>query len=137
MRQQLPPALTLIFDGYCSVCTRIVAWIGERDREQRITPVPCQGKDVTTRFGVSRAECESSVWTMNSIGERQAEGQAVVLVLAVLWNQPWLVTFGRLPGIRLALNLGYHLIAKNRGRLPGVTPWCVVHPDVCLPPHDA
>jgi predicted DCC family thiol-disulfide oxidoreductase YuxK len=128
----LPESLTIIFDGHCGMCTRTISWIAARDRAGRLTPVPCQAREGVERFGLSRRECEASVWVVTPDGSRIPAGQAVVLVLAVLWQRPWLVTLGRLPGVRQLLDTGYRLVARNRGRFPGVMPWCESHPGDCV-----
>ena len=41
---------------------------------------------------------------------------------------PW-----RVPGFPWLLDRIYEFVAANRRRLPGVTPYCVEHPDACDP----
>lgn len=98
MVDDLPDSLTVIFDGWCGMCTRAISWIERRDTERRIVAVPCQSDQTLKRFGVTPDDCAKSVWAVTPGGERVPSGQATALVLAVLMQQRWLVTFGRLPG---------------------------------------
>lgn len=137
MGTPLPSSLTVIFDGYCGMCTRTIAWLMDHDRAGRLEPVPCQNVDGVVRFGLSHSQCEASIWTLTDDGDLASGGQAMMLILAVLWQQPWIATIGRLPGVRQALDFGYGLVARNRRRFPGMTPWCESHPDACFPSNGA
>jgi len=133
MSHPLPPSLTVIFDGYCGMCTRTIAWLRDHDKQNRLDPLPCQSLDGVRRFGISREQCEEAVWSVTDDGERASGGQAAMMILAVMWQTSWPVTVGKMPGIRQALDVGYRLVARNRRRFPGMTPWCESHPDTCLP----
>ena len=130
--EPLPRTITLIFDGQCGMCTRMIMWILARDHEHRITPVPCQAREGLAGYGITRDQCEASVWAVTSGGERVAGGQAAVLIVALLWRHPWMVSLGRMPGVRQLLDVGYRLVARNRSHVPGITPWCESHPDACV-----
>lgn len=59
--------------------------------------------------------------------------RAIALAVAVAWRSrvplwPW-----RVPGLPALADLAYGVVAANRHRLPGVTPFCVEHPDACEP----
>lgn len=133
MINELPASLTVIFDGYCGVCTRTVEWLLSHDRDERLTVVPCQATRGVDRFGVSREQCETRVWAVATDGYRAAGAQAMMLILAVMWQRPWPMTVGRLPIISQLLALGYGLVTRHRHRFTGTTPWCEVHPGECLP----
>ena len=137
MTDALPASLTIIFDGYCAMCTRTVEWLLAHDRDERLTIVPCQDPSGTDRFGVSRDQCEERVWAVTPEGQRKSGGQAVMLILAVLWQRSWPVTLGRLSVVSGMLTWGYEVITRNRHRLPGTTPWCTSHPEECLPARQA
>jgi predicted DCC family thiol-disulfide oxidoreductase YuxK len=54
-------------------------------------------------------------------------------MLAVAWNSrlpllPW-----KVPGMPWLLDRAYEMIAKNRYRFPGDTPWCVANDGGCTP----
>jgi predicted DCC family thiol-disulfide oxidoreductase YuxK len=127
----LPASLTVVFDGHCGMCTRTIAWLIAHDPEGRLRPVPCQSRTGVERFGLSREQCEASVWVVSPDGRTTSGGQAAVLIAALLWQRPWLVALGRLTGVRHLLHTGYKLVARNRNRFPGVTPWCESHPGAC------
>ena len=55
------------------------------------------------------------------------------LMLAVAWNSKIPLLPFRLPGVPSLLDRLYELIASNRQRLPGETPWCLAHPGECVP----
>lgn len=134
MTDSLPSSLTVIFDGYCGMCTFTVERLLSRDHDERLTVVPCQSTSGMTRFHVSREQCEERVWAVTPEGRRVSGGQAVMLICAVMWQRSWPVTIGRLPVVSQVLAWGYGLVTRNRHRFPGTTAWCEAHPGECLPP---
>ena len=90
------------------------------------------------RAGLDDRQTDEAAWTVThgAPGEVATVGgpKAVALALAVAWGTrlpllPWSV-----PGMGWLLARVYRLIASNRHRLPGDTPWCVEHDAACAPP---
>jgi predicted DCC family thiol-disulfide oxidoreductase YuxK len=127
-----PDHVIVIFDGQCGVCTRTVAWLERRDRHHWLRPVACQTVHGVGRFGLTPRDCLASVWAITPGGRKEAGAQAATLIASVLLQRQWPVTLGRMPGVRHVLALGYRTVARNRHRLPGMTPWCDSHPGQCI-----
>lgn len=101
------------------------------DRHRRVTVVPCQAPDLPERFPVTRAECGRSAWAATPAGAAYPGAEAVVLAIAVARRWLWLPRLGWLPGIHLALKLGYATVSRLRHRLPADRPYCAAHPSEC------
>lgn len=125
--------VTVIFDGTCGFCTRSVRYLRRLDRHQRLTAVACQAAKRDGHYDLEGVDCGESAWALAGDGRRESGAQAAMLIASTLSQQDWPVTIGRLPGIRHALAFGYRVIAINRHRLPGDTPWCSANPDRCEP----
>jgi predicted DCC family thiol-disulfide oxidoreductase YuxK len=126
-----PARATVIFDGSCDFCTRSVRFVRWLDRRRRLTIVPFQKPGVPAAHGLTVADCERAAWTVTPDGRRYPGAAAVNVALAVALGTrlPWVLY--RLPGIRQLQDLIYALVARNRTRLPGDTPYCEQHPDAC------
>ena len=68
---------------------------------------------------------------MGADGSVVGGSRSIALALAVAWRSRLLLLPFRLPGVPWLLDRIYELVARNRRRLPGDTPWCVEHPDEC------
>jgi predicted DCC family thiol-disulfide oxidoreductase YuxK len=128
-----PDHVTVVFDGHCGFCTRSIRYLHRLDRHGRVTSVACQVAQREGRHGMEGVDCGDSAWALTADGRREAGGQAATLIASALLQRTWPVTVGRLPGIRHALAGGYRLIANNRHRFPGDTPWCGANPGRCGP----
>ncbi|HTK63479.1 MAG TPA: DCC1-like thiol-disulfide oxidoreductase family protein [Pseudonocardia sp.] len=119
----------LVFDGQCGFCMRALGWLRLLDRNQRIEALPHQRPGVPESIGATPSECaESLQW--RGPDSRRLEGAAAVnaaLGTAVGTGLP-LAVYRRTSGIQDRL---YRLVAENRRRLPGVSPWCAEHPEDC------
>lgn len=125
----------LIFDGDCGFCTTSVDWVARRFRDEvKVEVVPWQRLPLDD-FGLSREEVALYAWwlevTEGSGEQRQgvrkwrghrAAGKALRACRGV-W--PWL---GALlltpPPLSWLWAVGYRLVARFRGYLPGTTPAC-------------
>ena len=91
-----------------------------------------QAHGVLERTGLTSDQTDRAVWTV--AGDVRTGGpRAVALMLAVAWNSAMPMLPFRLPGVPWLLDRLYGVIAANRHRLPGTTPWCVEHPGACDP----
>jgi predicted DCC family thiol-disulfide oxidoreductase YuxK len=121
------PALALLFDGRCGVCTRLARWVQRRERSGRLLVVANQETGVLARFGVSREEAARAAWAIDSKGRRFEGAAALNRVLTELGGG-WLMLaalYG-VPPLGAAENALYRWFARRRGRFGrfGVTPEC-------------
>lgn len=123
--------ITVIFDGECGVCTRTIRELRKRDSRNVLTFRPCQSIPLDGWQGVTPRKCLRSVWAIADDGTIASGSDAAALILTAMMNNRWPYRIGTLPGIRQVLQFGYGIIAKNRRKLPGDTPWCQQHPDEC------
>jgi predicted DCC family thiol-disulfide oxidoreductase YuxK len=119
----------LLFDGECGFCTRTLGWLRLIDRRRVIETVPFQRPGAPERVGLTREQCARSVQWLGADGHRAegAEAIAAALSVALLTELPTRV-YARTAGPQRVL---YGLVARNRHRLPGVTPWCRRYPSDC------
>ena len=127
----LPPDLTLIFDGSCDFCTRSVRFLRWLDRTQRLQALPFQKRGTPEAHGLTVADCERAAWTVTPDGRRYPGAAAISVALAIALGTrlPWVLY--RLPGLHQLQDLVYAVVARNRTRLPGDTPYCEQHPNEC------
>lgn len=127
----VPTTLTIFFDGSCDFCTRTVRLLRKLDRRGRITWLPFQNEQARDAAGLTLEACERSVWSVTPDGERGGGAEAMNMIVAVIMRR-WLpLRIYRLPGMRQFQDWGYRMIATNRHRLPGDTPYCQQHPEAC------
>ena len=82
--------------------------------------------------GLSRERTEVAAWTVTTSPDGVVGGaRAVAAMLTVAWNSTLPMLPWRIPKVPMLLDRLYELVARNRHRLPGETPWCVAHPDEC------
>lgn len=74
-----------------------------------------------------------AVWAVTPDGTKVGGARAVALALATGRSARWPVWAWAVPGIPWLLDQAYGLVALNRRRLPGESPWCVEHPEDCVP----
>jgi predicted DCC family thiol-disulfide oxidoreductase YuxK len=102
------------------------------DRRDRVDVVAAQAHGVRERTGLTKDQTDRAAWTVTDAV--QAGGpRSVALFLAVAWQSKLPLFIFRVPGAGWLLDRIYGVIAANRRRLPGMTPWCVSHPDACTP----
>ena len=128
---KLPNQATVIFDGSCDFCTRSVRLLSWLDRRDRVAMVPFQKPGTPETHGLTVADCERAAWTVTPDGQRYPGAGAINVALATALGSraPWLLY--RLPGIHWLQDRLYAMVARNRTRLPGDTPYCEQHPEEC------
>jgi predicted DCC family thiol-disulfide oxidoreductase YuxK len=85
---------------------------------------------VRAATGLTDAETAVAAWCV-APGARVGGARAIALAMAVARRTRLLLWPWRVPGLPFVLDRLYDLVATNRHRLPGVTPWCVAHPGEC------
>jgi predicted DCC family thiol-disulfide oxidoreductase YuxK len=120
---------TLVFDGNCGFCTRALGWLRLADKRRIIVTVPLQRSEVAESLGLTREQCAEAVQWRGADGTRAEGAEAIAAALSVATNSDWpRRLYDRTGGAQRAL---YNLVAHNRHRLPGITPWCARYPDDC------
>ncbi|NMI01280.1 DCC1-like thiol-disulfide oxidoreductase family protein [Pseudonocardia acidicola] len=120
---------TLVFDGDCGFCTRSLGWLRLLDTRRRIATVPYQRPDAPAAVGASPEDCAAAVRWKGADGTAAAGAAAVNAALsAALDTDLPLRVYRRTQAVQDRL---YDWVARNRGRLPGITPWCARYPADC------
>jgi predicted DCC family thiol-disulfide oxidoreductase YuxK len=101
------------------------------DRNRRVTAVPFQKSGIPASVGLTLEECKASAWAIAPEGERYRGAEAVNALVACAIGTALPLLLYNLPGIRQMQDFIYFLIASNRSRLPGDTPYCAQHPAEC------
>jgi len=119
--------VVLLFDGRCSVCTRLAHWVRRHDRAGRVLVVASQERGALTRHRVSREEADRAAWVIDGAGRRFEGAGALNRVLRELgggWSA--LGALYRLPLLGAVEDAAYSWLARNRGRFDrfGVAPEC-------------
>lgn len=84
-------------------------------------------------FGLSDEETDRAAWTAGADGTVVGGARGIALAVAVATQSRLPLVPWRLPGMPWVLDQAYAVVAANRHRLPGTTPYCVEHPDECHP----
>lgn len=101
------------------------------DKHDRLTIVASQANGQRDQTGVSEVEGNVAVWAIAPGGIKVGGARAVALALAVGRQARWPVLPWKVPGASWLIDRVYALVAANRHRIPGQTPWCLEHPDQC------
>ena len=101
------------------------------DRNRRVTAVPFQKSGIPASVGLTLEECKASAWAIAPEGERYRAAEAMNALVACALGSALPLLLYNLPGIRQMQDFIYFLIASNRSRLPGDTPYCAQHPAEC------
>lgn len=101
------------------------------DRHGRVAAVPFQKPGVPEAAGLTREECRQAVWAVEPTGRRYRGAGAINAALAWALGIPLLLRLYDVALVRRVEDAVYAWVAAHRGRLPGVTPYCQEHPDVC------
>ncbi|MFR9804911.1 DCC1-like thiol-disulfide oxidoreductase family protein [Pseudonocardia sp. RS010] len=125
-----PTTGVLVFDGRCGFCTRAIGWLRLLDRDARITTLPYQQAGAPDRAGATVAACAAEVhFAADGRTLTGAAAVAAALAVALRTDLPERV-YSRTAPVQDRV---YAWVARHRGRLPGITPWCERYPDLCGP----
>lgn len=106
--------MIVLYDGECRVCSALVRWL-ERHLGDGLTALPYQHPGAPERLGLSRAQAEASVWTMDAAGDRVPGAAAINRLLGELggaWG--WLARLYGVPGLRWLEDVGYRWFSEHR-----------------------
>lgn len=137
LRPALPlTGILVVYDGWCGVCTRAVAWLKARDSAGQITAQPSQAPGLRDAVRLTKAQTDGAVWVLDASGRRFSGAAAVNRALWELGGGWCLLACAyRVPPMRWAERRAYHWFAAHRGRFArlGVTPTCERPGVTCLP----
>ena len=102
----------ILFDGGCGLCRRSVAWARARDPEGRFRAVPYQ--EAPGLAPALRSACARAVHVVRADGGVLKGGRAVLFVLERT-GMPRLARAASRPPLVWLVELGYRLVAANRG----------------------
>ena len=85
------------------------------------------------RTGIAADEAEAAAWVVADDGTKVGGARAIALALASGRSARWLTWPWKAPGAAWLLDQVYGMVARNRHRLPGASPWCIEHSDDCVP----
>jgi len=126
-----PTVVTLVFDGDCPFCTACAMLLGLLDRRHRLRLVPFQVPGICQSLGLSSEECGEAAWAASEVGHLARGAEAILLALGSATGVRGIPQLYRRPRLRRAADAIYQWVARHRGRLPGVRPYCDSHPDEC------
>lgn len=101
------------------------------DPGRRVAAIPFQHRASRAAHRLSLAECEAVAWAFAAGGRRFRGAGAIAALAATLYRSRWPLLLYALPGCRQGLDWLYALVAANRSRLPGATPYCERRPEHC------
>ena len=111
------PTYTLVYDGDCAVCGRLVGLVGRWDRWGLIEQVPSERIELAARFPwLSQADYDRALQLVGPGGETWSGSAAVERLLRLLphgWLAGWVF---RLPFAGRATERVYRWVARNRYR---------------------
>ncbi len=120
---------TVVYDGHCKVCGRIVGVLRVWDRHSRkLEIVPSQMPGLAERFPwIPPSRYLESLQVVGAGGRTWERAAAVEQLIDVLPRGGLLAWVFALPGVRGATDVFYRWFARNRYRL-GCGEHCAYHP---------
>lgn len=112
-------AYTVVYDGDCRVCQRMVQRLAQWDGHQAIEIVASQTPGVRERFPwIAEREYAESLQLVRCADGRTWQGAAAVAELTRVLPRGWLVSWlFRIPFVRALADRLYRWFARNRYRL--------------------
>ena len=103
----------VLWDGECGFCRRSIVWLRAHDRFGSLDFCPYQEADISPPL---RAACEKALHVVKSDGEIVRAGRAM-LFCGRFTRFHQLARLGEWPLFLPFVELGYRVIAANRGRI--------------------
>jgi predicted DCC family thiol-disulfide oxidoreductase YuxK len=114
----VPSKYTLVYDGDCRICARIVAVIDRWDAAGEVERVPYQSPGIIERFPWIPMESFVKAMQLVGPGRQTWEGAgAVEKLLTVLPRGRWIAWIFHVPLARALADRAYRWVARNRYRL--------------------
>jgi predicted DCC family thiol-disulfide oxidoreductase YuxK len=110
---------TVVYDGHCKVCGRLVKLLTKWDRDKELEIIPSQTPGVHARFPwiPARAYVESVQVIRNSDGKTWQAAGALEELLNVLPKGRLISWLFRIPFVRPLVDRFYRWFARNRYKL--------------------
>jgi len=120
---------TVIYDGHCKVCGRMVKWLRKWDRNHELEIIPSQAPGVRARFPwiPQRAYSESVQVIRTSDGTTWQAAAALEELLKVLPKGRLFSWLFKIPFMRPLADRLYRSFARNRYRM-GCGEHCALRP---------
>jgi predicted DCC family thiol-disulfide oxidoreductase YuxK len=120
---------TVVYDGHCKVCSRMVKWLIKWDRNHILEIIPSQAAGVHARFPwiPERSYQESVQIIRNSDGRTWQAAEALEQLLKIMPKGRLFSWLFKIPLVRPIVDLFYRWFARNRYRL-GCGDHCAVRP---------
>jgi len=116
--QGLGRPYTVVYDGACKVCGRIVTTLRKLDRDHLLEIVPSQAPGVQARFPWIPPHAYAESVQFIAPGGRTFQGaRAVEEIISVLPRVGWLAWAFKIPFVRPLAERFYRWFARNRYRL--------------------
>ena len=109
-----PGQYWLLWDGDCGFCRRAVAWALSRDWQGRLQVQPYQQVPWPPMDEALAAACRRAVHLCHPDGRWERAGRACLSVLELAGCQN-MARLLRLPPLVWGVELGYWVVARNRG----------------------
>jgi predicted DCC family thiol-disulfide oxidoreductase YuxK len=124
---------TLVYDGSCNICSRLVRRVQHWDSRHVIQAIASQNDTVATRFPwISREALDESMYVIAADGRTWSGAAAARQLLSILPFGWLLGLLWGLPGFGALADSGYRIFARNRYRF-GCSEHCAVVPKTPLP----
>jgi predicted DCC family thiol-disulfide oxidoreductase YuxK len=106
---------TLVYDGTCTVCGRLVRLLDAWDRRREIEAVPSQAPGVMARFPwIPPRAYTDAVQLIGPGGRTWAGADAIERLLDILPRGRLIGWIFRIPGVRVLADRLYRWFARNR-----------------------
>ncbi len=120
---------TVIYDGHCKVCGRMVEALAKWDKNRELEIIPSQAPGVRARFPwiPARSYVESVQVVRTSDGRTWQAAAALEQLLKVLPKGRLIAWLFKIPFVRPLVDRFYRLFARNRYKF-GCGDHCAVRP---------
>lgn len=120
---------TVVYDGYCKVCKKLVAALIKWDRKNILEILPSQTPTLATRYPwiPAKAYLESVQFVENANGTTWQGAAALEHIIDVLPKGRFITWIFSIPFVRPLAEKFYRWFARNRYRL-GCGEHCQIHP---------
>jgi predicted DCC family thiol-disulfide oxidoreductase YuxK len=109
---------TLVYDGDCRVCTRLVNLLRAWDSRNDIEIVPSQAPGVLPRFPWIPARAfQDAIQLIGPGGATWQGASAIEELLGILPRGRWIAWIFRIPLVRSIADRAYRWFARNRYRM--------------------
>jgi predicted DCC family thiol-disulfide oxidoreductase YuxK len=105
----------LFFDAECGFCTRIARWLAPILARRGLGVAPLQDPRVAALLNMTRSELLKELRFLLSDGTNFGGARAVLAVAREIWWARPLAWLAAPPGVKSALDMGYHWLAARRG----------------------